>query len=286
LEMIYIDFTIAGIGIRIISPVKLTVPQEMVPFLTPAIIPSVIYHVELIDTPISPNGVCVHSEAGQFTYADADGWLRIYAYLEGADGLQAALRLRPNRHHTLYLPKSDLTRYQCTNALSPILGLDYVMIHSNCMFLHSSLVRYQGKAVLFSGPSGIGKSTQADLWQKYLGAEILNGDKSCIAKRSDGFHACGSPYAGSSDIFLPEEAPITGIVLLKQGNENRITRVSGRQAFVPLYAQLLANTWDSDYTDRLCQLLDEMLIHVPVYELICTPDEESVKLVRDTLYNI
>ena len=55
---------------------------------------------------------------------------------------------------------------------------------------------------------------------------------------------------------------------------------------MPLYAQLLANTWDSDYTDRLCQLLDEMLIHVPVYELICTPDEESVKLVRDTLYNI
>ena len=284
--MIHIDFTIAGIGIRINSPVELTIPLEMVPFLTPDIVPVVNYHVELINAPISPSGMCVHSEAGQFTYADSDGWLRIYGYLKGPDGVHAALRLRSNHNHTLYLPQSDLVRYQSTNALSPILGLDYVMMQHNCMFLHSSLVRYQNKAVLFSGPSGIGKSTQAELWQHYLDAEILNGDKSCIAKRSDGFYACGSPYAGSSDIFLPEEAPIAGIVLLKQGCENRISRVYGRQAFIPVYAQLLGNTWDSVYTDQLCQLLDELLASIPVYELICTPSEESVKLVRDTLYNI
>lgn len=283
--MIHIDLTIAGIGIRIVSPVELTVPQEMMPFLTSDIHPSVIYQVEVIDSPISPTGLCVHNEAGQATYTDAEGWLRIYSYLESHDGVHAALRLRASQKHTLYLPKNDLIRYQTTNALSPILGLDYVMMQSDCMFLHSSLVRYCGKAVLFSGPSGIGKSTQANLWRQHLGAEILNGDKSCIAKRSDGFHACGSPYAGSSDIFLPEEAPVAGIILLKQGTENHIARVSGRLAFVSLYTQLLANTWDSEYTDHLCQLLEELLANVPVYEMICKPDEEAVRLVRDTLFN-
>jgi hypothetical protein len=285
-EVYYIDFKIAGIGIRITSPVELTIPQEMLPFLASCSCPHVIYTVKLIDSPIIPAGSCVHSEAGTSTYSDGDRWLRLYAYLEGCDGVQAALRLRPDGHHTLYLPQSDIARYQSTNALSPILGLDYVMMQHNCMFLHSSLVRYQGKAVLFSGPSGIGKSTQADLWQKHLGAEILNGDKSCIAKRADGYHACGSPYAGSSDIFLPEEAPIAGIVLLKQGAENHIVSVSQRQAFVSLYAQLLANTWDSWYTDRLCCLLSDILANIPVYELTCTPDEDAVMLVRDTLYNI
>lgn len=282
--MTNIDFTIAGIGIRITSPVHLAVPQEMEPFLTPGGKPQVEYRVELIDTALSPAGPCVHSEAGTSTYADGDGWLRIYHYLEGPDGVSAALRLRQNNAHTLYLPSSDLHRYQCSNALSPILGLDYAMMRCSCMFLHSSLVRYQGKAILFSGPSGIGKSTQADLWKQHLGAEVLNGDKSCIAKRDDGFHACGSPYAGSSDIFLREEAPIAGIVLLKQGSENRITRVAGRYAFVALYAQLLANTWDSGYTDRICQLLDELLANIPVYELTCTPDESAVILVRDTFF--
>ncbi len=279
-----LDFTIAGIGIRIKSPVKLTVPQEMVSFVTLGICPNVVYDVELIDKAILPDGPCVHSEAGTSTYPDGDGWIRIYAYLEGPDGVPAALGLRPNGRNTLYLPKSDLTRYQSTNALSPILGLDYVMMQHSCMFLHSSLVRFQGKAVLFSGPSGIGKSTQAELWKQHLGAEILNGDKSCIASRSEGFYACGSPYAGSSDIFLPEEAPIAGIVLLQQGCKNQITRVSGRQAFVPLYAQLLANTWDSGYTARLCELLDDLLTHVPVYELTCTPDQDAVMLVHDTIF--
>ena len=100
-----IDFTIAGIGIRISSPVALSVPREMEPFLTPEIMPSVFYDVQLIDSPVSPAGVCVHSEAGTSVYADPEGWLRIYAYLEGADGVQAALRLRSQGRHTLYLPK-------------------------------------------------------------------------------------------------------------------------------------------------------------------------------------
>ena len=285
-ELKNIDFTIAGIDIRIVSPVPLAVPQEMQLFLSQIACPDVIYDVELIDTAICPIGSCVYSEAGTFNYVSENGWLRVYAYLEGPDGVQAGLRLRSNGQQTLYLPKSDLARYQSTNALSPILGLDYVMMQHNCMFLHSSLVRFQGKAVLFSGPSGIGKSTQADLWQKYLGAEILNGDKSCIAKRADGYFACGSPYAGSSDIFLPEDAPIAGIVLLKRGSENTLVPLSGRQAFVPLYAQLLANTWDSEYTAHLCELLDDLLARVPVYELTCTPDERAVMLVRDTLYNV
>lgn len=280
-----IDFTIAGVNICIISPVALSVPREMQPFLASNTNPDVVYRVELIDEAISPVGPCVYHEAGTSTYADGNGWLRIYSYLEGPDGVQAVLRLCPNNAHILYLPKSDLPRYQTTNALSPILGLDYVMLHANCMFLHSSLVRYQGRAVLFSGPSGIGKSTQANLWKTHLNAEILNGDKSCIAKRTGGFYACGSPYAGSSDIFLPEEAPIAGIVLLKQGNENRIMPVTGRQAFVPLYSHLLANTWDSDYTDRLCELLDSLLLHIPVYKLTCTPDEKAVQLVRDTIFH-
>lgn len=281
----HIYMEIAKIGICITSPVMLIVPREMQPFVVDRCDPTVHYQVSLIDTPIIPEAPFVHNDSGVSTHPDGDGWLRVYSYLEGPDGVPAALRLRPDNHHTLYIPKSDLARYQSSNALSPILGLDYVMMLCSCMFLHSSLLRYQGKAVLFSGPSGVGKSTQAGLWEKHLGAEILNGDKSCIAKRADGFYACGSPYAGSSDIFLQEEAPICGIVLLNQGSENRITQVSGRQAFIPLYAQMLANTWDGGYTDTLCNLLDELLSHVPVYALTCKADSEAVRLVRDTLFD-
>lgn len=279
-----LEFTIAGIRLRINSPVELCIPQEMEPFFTPGIQPQVHYDVVVLDEPLTVDGTLVHTENGTDTYAQPAGWLRVYTYLEASDGSFAALRLGKDRHHTLYLPRSILSRFQTTNSLSPILGLDYVLMQADCLFLHSSLVRYQGKAVLFSGPSGIGKSTQAELWQTHLGAEILNGDKSCIAKRPDGLFACGSPYAGSSDIFLQEEAPLAGIVLLEHGITNQLSAVSLRVAFVLLYAQILGNTWDSEYTAHLCSLLEHILTQIPVVRLTCTPSAEAVELVRNAFF--
>ena len=50
------------------------------------------------------------------------------------------------------------------------------------LVLHSSYVLTQsGAAVLFSGPSGIGKSTQAALWQQYAGADVINGDRTLLS---------------------------------------------------------------------------------------------------------
>lgn len=67
------------------------------------------------------------------------------------------------------------------------------------LVLHSSYVLPpNGKAVLFSGPSGIGKSTQAALWQRYAGADVINGDRTLI--RTDDLTANGVFYSGTSGI--------------------------------------------------------------------------------------
>ena len=42
--------------------------------------------------------------------------------------------------------------------------------------MHASLVDRSNKGLMFLGPSGIGKTTQAELWMKYRDAEIINGD--------------------------------------------------------------------------------------------------------------
>ena len=48
------------------------------------------------------------------------------------------------------------------------------------LLLHASLIDYGGSGILFVGNSGVGKTTQAELWQQHLGAEILNGDKALV----------------------------------------------------------------------------------------------------------
>ena len=71
------------------------------------------------------------------------------------------------------------------------------------------------RGLLFSGPSVIGKSTQAALWERH-GARLLNGDRTVLGPGPAGWTAWGSPYAGSSRCFCSEQRTIGAIVVLEQ----------------------------------------------------------------------
>lgn len=81
--------------------------------------------------------------------------------------------------------------------------------------LHSAFVRWREKGILFSGPSGTGKSTQADLWERFEEAEILNGDRTVVRKVDGHWRAFGFPFSGSSDIYRNDSAPIAAVVVLQ-----------------------------------------------------------------------
>ena len=51
--------------------------------------------------------------------------------------------------------------------------------------------QYKGKAIAFSGPSGVGKSTQAEIWKQCFQADILNGDRALLRKADQGWKAYG-----------------------------------------------------------------------------------------------
>ncbi len=73
-------------------------------------------------------------------------------------------------------------------------------------------------AVLFTAPSGTGKSTQAELWRKHRGASIINGDCTLIAEDDGVFTAFGFPFSGTSGIFENRKAPIAAVVYLRNLN--------------------------------------------------------------------
>ena len=158
-----------------------------------------------------------------------------------------------------------------------------MLIRNQALLLHSSVVKLGEHTVLFSGPSGIGKSTQAKLWETYLGAEIVNGDRCVIRKKENDFWGSGSPWCGTSGIYSKEQAPIKGIFILKQASENSVRRL-GIEAFKALYPQCIVNTWDKSFMEQLTELLTGLLEAVPVYELACRPDQKAVELAYQTLF--
>ena len=155
------------------------------------------------------------------------------------------------------------------------------MLKNGHVILHASYVKWYEKGIAFCGPSGIGKSTQADLWNK-AGAEVINGDRVMIeVARPAVMH--GIPFAGSSGICQNQSVPSTAIIVLGQSEENKIWRLEKQVAIKKLYAQSGLNRWSISEVERSLTLLDRLCEMVPIYQMDCRPDESAVELLKNVL---
>lgn len=168
---------------------------------------------------------------------------------------------------------------QCVSELSnSFFHLDFesFLIHHRRLCLHAACVQTELGGILFSGPSGIGKSTQADLWCRHRGGKLINGDRPILSRGEDGWLAWGSPYAGSSRCYVNESCPVRAVVMLRQAKECSLRRLDRKEAFRRIYAGLTLHSYDSEFMQAACDLAMEFMEAVPVFELSCTPDETAV----------
>lgn len=185
----------------------------------------------------------------------------------------------------LYFPEAQLPRLAQEADFTNFLALESIFARFSRVLLHSSVVLSHDRAVLFCAASGVGKSTHAALWQAYLGAELLNGDRCVIAADRQSFLAYGSPCAGSSGIYRADSAPIAGIFLLSQAKENRLRRLSPAEAFPALLRESVIAQWETNLTAQLCDLLLRLTQTVPIWHLQCLPDRAAAELAHSAVFD-
>lgn len=86
-------------------------------------------------------------------------------------------------------------------------GWEQILLWKNRMILHASLIDTEYGGILFSGVSGSGKTTQAELWMKWEKTRQINGDRPILYRSDKEWLGCGSPYAGSSECYVNECIP-------------------------------------------------------------------------------
>ena len=175
--------------------------------------------------------------------------------------------------------------YENIEYLISRLNIQGILLSKEVMILHSSFIIHNNQSILFTAPSGTGKSTQASLWEKYKGAEIINGDRSAIGTRNGEYFAYGLPFCGSSNICKNKEAPLKAIVVLKQAKENSVRRLSKIEAFKILLGQVAINRWNKKDMELAMTLIEELIEKVPVVMLSCRPDKEATDVLNDYLNN-
>ncbi len=151
------------------------------------------------------------------------------------------------------------------------------------LFFHAAQIAVNETGILFTAPSGTGKTTQAKLWEKYRGARRICADRTLVRRLPEGWRTFGYPLDGSEPICSEEEHPLGAVVLLRQGEQNQVVRLNGRHAIAALMPQMVIDGWSAEAKVREMELLAGLLEEIPVYQLTCTPDETAVRCLEQRL---
>ncbi len=166
------------------------------------------------------------------------------------------------------------------------IGLHHKLLRREVSTVHASYIEFAHKAILFLGPSGTGKSTQAQLWSDYAGARIINGDRALLRKKDGVWTAYGCPFCGSSSICVNKDLPLAAIIVLKQAAQNRVEELTAARRIMALTCATELYPWDKWEIDQAFRLSQEIVSEVPMLQLSCTPEENAVNVLRKHLENV
>ena len=174
---------------------------------------------------------------------------------------------------TPYIPMSSAIRAACEAGMTMRDGMP----------LHAALVEKDGYGVVFLGPSGMGKSTQAKLWVEHQGADFIIGDRPGLRRIDGQWIGFGMPWDGKDGIRQQKQVPIRALISLEQAPENSIRRLTKQEAMIVLLNQVMMPMWDDAAMALLTPLMGQLATEIPFYHLKNLPNREATELTRKTI---
>lgn len=158
-------------------------------------------------------------------------------------------------------------------ALDSVLRILHSLILSarGGFLLHAASGICEGRAYLFSGVSGAGKTTMTRLAPSDV--TLLTDEISYVRPGLAGFSAYGTPFSGElAKAGENTSAPIGALFFLDQGPSNRIDELTPAEAVRRLMRNILFFAEDPALVETLLSTACEFVQKVPVRRLTFYPD--------------
>lgn len=153
---------------------------------------------------------------------------------------------------------------------------------------HASCVTYKGKAWLFLGKSGTGKSTHSRMWLNALeNVVLMNDDHPVVRIDSDGCPiAYGSPWSGKTRCYKNMQAPVGGVIRIVRAPYNKARRLSPIQSYASLMTSFSGLTWEKNLADGRDKTIQGIIASVPCWAMECLPDEDAARVCSQTVTQV
>jgi hypothetical protein len=176
----------------------------------------------------------------------------------------------------VYYDANELPALPIRYPFGPIM-LHYLTLKIDAVMMHASCAFDGEKGRMFTGFSGVGKSTISKLWAAD-GSRIINDDRLIIRREGEEYRVYNTPMYYAD---IPKVAPLTGIFLIRHNPVNDMKRVSGARAVSKVMAFSIQNNFDARYVSQRLAFFSELTACVPVYELGFVPDASVVSYIRE-----
>src|SRR5579864_1574948 len=153
-----------------------------------------------------------------------------------------------------------------------------ILAREGGFLVHAASAIRHGRAYLFAGVSGAGKTTLSRLAPPDVA--LLTDEISYVRRRGTGYEAFGTPFAGElARIGENLRAPLATLFLLAQGPENRIEPVDQSEAVHALLRHILFFAQDDEMVHQIFESTFDFVSRVPVRRLVFTPDSRVWELI-------
>jgi hypothetical protein len=144
--------------------------------------------------------------------------------------------------------------------------------------VHASSAIRNGRAFLFPGVSGAGKTTMARLAPP--DAALLTDEISYVIPQDGRYFAVGTPFFGElARVGENLRAPIECVYLLAKGLDNKIEPVEGVEAVRGLLGNILFFAQDPEFVKLVFDAAFDFASRVPVRRLTFVPDARVWELI-------
>ena len=154
-----------------------------------------------------------------------------------------------------------------------------ILARQGGFLVHAASAIRGGKAFLFSGVSGAGKTTISRLAPPDV--TLLTDEISYVRREGNRYLACGTPFAGElARVGENQSAPLSALFLLEKGLHNRIEPVGTTEAVQRLLRNILFFADDRELVKLVFQSACEFASLVPMHRLVFVPDQRVWDIIR------